>query len=71
MGMTYEEIVATKCRLEGVLRRGVELYLEGKPTSPADILECMVNEEALYMPDFVLDDNGELIQIRYDRINEY
>ena len=64
-----DEIIAMKCRLESVFRKGVELYINDELTSPANIMDCMVNENEIYMPDYILDDVGELVQIRFDRIS--
>ena len=70
MVKNHEEIIAMKCRLESVFRKGVELYINDEPTSPASIMECMVNEKEIYMPDYILDDVGKLVQIRFDRISK-
>lgn len=48
---------------------GIRLYLDGAPTSSEDIEKNCVNEETLYMPDFVTDENGNLKEIRYDKIS--
>lgn len=64
------EIIAMKGRLENILSQGIELYLDGKPASPAGIVERFVREDAVYMPDFVINDEGVLTQVRYDKIME-
>jgi len=66
----HQEIVAMKCRLESIYSRGVELYLDGKLMSPAGIVEHFVREESVYMPDFVINEEGILTQVRYDKIVE-
>jgi len=66
----HQEVVAMKCRLENIYSKGIELYLDGKPMSPAGIVEHFVHEESVYMPDFVLDEDGVLTQIRYDKVVE-
>lgn len=48
---------------------GVKLYLEGVPTSSEYIEQNCVNENAVYMPDYVTDHEGKLKEIRYDRIS--
>lgn len=48
---------------------GIRLYLDGAPTSSEYIEENCVNEETLYMPDYVTDERGKLKEIRYDRIS--
>lgn len=62
-----------KCSLDERLRSmenaGVRLYLDGLPVSPEKIAHTCVREEALYMPDYVTDDEGRLKEIRYDKIS--
>ena len=66
----YQEIVAMKCRLETVYSNGVELYLDGEPITPTGIMEHFVKEDSVYMPDFVINEEGVLTQIRYDKVDE-
>ena len=57
--------------LKTVMDRGVQLYLEGEITSPEVISrEYCLNEECIYMPDYVINDAGELVELRYDRIRD-
>lgn len=65
-----KEIMTMKSRLEDILSQGIELYLDGQPSSPTIIVERFVREDVVYMPDFVIDDDGVLTQIRYDRVRE-
>ncbi|MBE5871232.1 MAG: hypothetical protein E7294_08235 [Lachnospiraceae bacterium] len=47
----------------------VELYVDGHPSTQDEIAAiCRVSEEYSYMADFVIDDEGFLKEIRYDRI---
>lgn len=48
---------------------GVRLYLDGAPTSSELIEKSCVNEDAMYMPDYVTDKEGKIKEIRYDRIS--
>ena len=58
-----------KKNLKRFRKKGVDLYLEGSPASPEEIArKFFVCEEAVYMPDFVVDDGGRLKEVRYDRI---
>lgn len=57
-------------RLEAILDQGIELYLEGRPASPDGIVERFVREDTVYMPDFVINEEGVLTQVRYDKIME-
>ena len=45
------------------------MYLEGSPASPEEIARrFFVCEDAVYMPDFVMDEQGRLREVRYDKI---
>lgn len=70
MPKNKKEMMTMKARLEDILDRGIELYLDGQPASPSRIAERFVREDAVYMPDFVLNEEGILTQIRYDEIRE-
>lgn len=70
MSKNKREMISMKNRLEAILDQGIELYLDGKPASPDGIVERFVREDTVYMPDFVIDENGILIQVRYDKIME-
>lgn len=58
-------------KLENVRRSGVSLYLEGKPASPEMIADKCVCENTIYMADYVLDDEGNLKELRYDRVTDW
>ena len=62
-----KEMMAMEDRLEDILSRGIELYMDGQPASPSRIAERFVRED---MPDFVIDEEGILTQVRYDKIKE-
>ena len=70
MSKNKSEMISMKSRLEAILEQGIELYLDGKPASPAGIVERFVMEDSVYMPDFVIDEDGILTQVRYDKIIE-
>lgn len=59
-----------KNKLEAILDQGIELYLDGRPASPDRIVERFVREDTVYMPDFVISEDGILTQVRYDKIME-
>lgn len=63
------DAISINKRLRKWEEAGIRLYLDGAPTSSEDIEKNCVNEETLYMPDFVTDENGNLKEIRYDRIS--
>jgi len=56
--------------LKAAVNKGVQLYMEGELSSPERITqECCLNEECIYMPDYVTNGNGKLVELRYDKIN--
>lgn len=68
MSKNKNEILSMKNKLEAILEQGIDLYLDGRPASPDRIAERFVREDAVYMPDFVIGEDGVLVQIRYDKI---
>ena len=66
-----EDMFRLEEQLARVVKDGAELYLEGERASAQEVAwTCMVNEEAIYMPDYVLDDSGRIAQLRYDRVRQ-
>lgn len=55
-------------RLETIRQKGIALYLNGCSATPDEIANCCVNEDTVYMPDYVIDETGMLREIRYDKI---
>lgn len=45
-----------------------EVYMDNEKTTLDDALDRWVRECSVYMPDYVLDENGNLKQVRFDRI---
>lgn len=46
------------------------LYFEGRISSPEEItIQSCQEHGAVYMADYVLDDSGQLRELRYDRVN--
>lgn len=70
MSKNNKEMMTLKARLEDILDQGIELYLDGQPASPSKIAERFVREDSVYMPDFVINEEGILTQVRYDEIRE-
>lgn len=64
-----DELHDMRARLEQIVKSGADLYLEGRKVSAAEQawIYC-VNEEAVYMPDYVTNQEGRLTELRYDRI---
>ncbi len=54
--------------LEKISQNGVTLYLNGHSATPDEIAKCCVNEDTVYMPDYVTDEKGVLKEVRYDKI---
>ena len=57
--------------LNAYARAGMKLWLNGKPSTPSDIMhQCMIREEEEYMRDFVSDDDDHIIGIGFDYIKK-
>lgn len=58
--------------LEKLEKSGTALYLDGKQTTAEELAKAyFVNEEAVYMPDYILDEAGKVTQLRYDQIRVF
>lgn len=58
--------------LERLEKSGTALYLNGKQTTAAELAKAyFINEEDVYMPDYVLDETGRVTQLRYDQIRMF
>ncbi len=55
--------------LSGRQKRSLEVYIDDELTTLEDALTRCVQERTVYMPDYVLDENGVLEQLRFDRID--
>lgn len=60
---------ALKSLLEQLEKEGAKLYLNGAPSTTEYIVNHCVNEDTVYMPDYVTDGHGKIKEIRYDRIS--
>lgn len=60
---------ALRSRLEQLEKEGTKLYLNGAPSTTEYIVNNCVNEDTVYMPDYVTDGHGKIKEIRYDRIS--
>jgi hypothetical protein len=60
---------ALKSQLEKLEKEGTKLYLNGAPSTTEYIVSHCVNEDTVYMPDYVTDGHGKIKEIRYDRIS--
>lgn len=53
-------------------REGVSFYLSGRRARARDVVKkCCVCERAVYMPDFVTDESGKLLEVRYDEVKKW
>ena len=56
-------------QLGNYVEQGIPLYFENEPSTPFEVANTMrVKENEVYMADFVRDDRGNLMQIRYDHV---
>lgn len=62
------ETALLKLQLEKLESEGIKLYLNGAPSTTDYIVSNCVNEDTVYMPDYVTDESGKVKEIRYDRI---
>ena len=57
-----------RARLEEMEREGVKLYVSGTLATSEYIVRHCINEDTVYMPDYVTDESGRVKEIRYDKI---
>ena len=66
-----KEASALRCELETYHLQGVSLWLDGRPSSPKEIVKaCRVGEEGAYMRDYVQNDKGEVVWVSFDKVKE-
>ncbi len=62
---------ALKRELKAYHRQGIDLWLEGSPSTPGTITKaCRLAEKGTYMRDYVEDEDGDIYQIHFDLIRE-
>ena len=59
---------ALEYQLNVICKDSFEVYMDNEKTTLDDALERCVRECSVYMPDYVLDENGNLKQVRFDKI---
>lgn len=47
---------------------GIKLFVQNRPASPEQTVMTVMEEGGSYMADYVDDDKGSLLEIRYDRV---
>ncbi len=50
-------------------KRDLKIYMDNQQVTLEEALTRCVQERTVYMPDYVLDENGILEQVRFDRID--
>lgn len=60
---------AIEYQLSIMRKKEITVYMDNKPVSLDEALVRCVQECTVYMPDYVLDENGILEQVRFDRID--
>lgn len=62
--------LALKEQLTAYYRQGIRVSLNGVRMPVSRIAKiCAVREEGNYMGDFIVDDSGQLTEVRFDRIS--
>ena len=63
--------MTSKCEDDSALLkvRLKKLEKEGIPSTTEFIVENCINEDTVYMPDYITDECGKIKEIRYDRIS--
>ncbi|MBQ8188316.1 MAG: hypothetical protein IJZ44_00890 [Lachnospiraceae bacterium] len=62
-----KKIKTDLCR---TLKQGTLLYMDGRLATPSQISAAMIKEPNGYMADYVADDDGNIYEIRYDKISK-
>ena len=57
-------------RLEEMYDRGVGLFVDGRAVLPYDKAIGAVCEDSSYMADYVFGEEGQLAQVRFDKVTE-
>ncbi|MBQ8198468.1 MAG: hypothetical protein IJZ76_03475 [Lachnospiraceae bacterium] len=65
MEQTKEAMLAY---LERMKQSGVELFMDGHAVLPAEAVARTVREDSPYMADYVLNEEGAVEQVRFDRV---
>ena len=61
---------AMLAHLEQMERCGVALFMDGREVVSTEIVAKAVRENSPYMADYVLDDVGAVLQVRFDRVTK-
>ena len=58
-------------QLEQLCEKGVELFVDGEAALPGEAAAKAVQEDSLYMADYVLGDAGNIEQVRFDKVTRF
>ena len=56
--------------LSKVANEGTKLYINDELTTPEVIAQICMEDTAVYMPDYVVDRFGTLVEIRFDKVED-
>ncbi len=59
---------SVRLQMEQVQEKGVLIFVDDEPASPEEVALRCVQEQTVYMPDYVLNEKGGLKEVRFDRI---
>lgn len=66
-----KETSALRSELESYRKQGVELWLDGRPSTPKSITKAhMIAEEGSYMRDYIQGENGEVSHIHFNLVRD-
>lgn len=57
------------CERMGGVQKNLEVYMDDERITLEEALHRCVQERAVYMPDYVLDEKGVLKQLRFDKVD--
>lgn len=66
LGQNMEEVLYGRM---GGVRNDLEVYMDDERITLEEALNRCVQERAVYMPDYVLDEKGVLKQLRFDKVD--
>ena len=56
--------------LSKAANEGAVLYINDEVALPETIARMCMEESAVYMPDYVMDQSGSLVEIRFDKVKD-
>ena len=69
--MKKKEKEELRCELDLYQQQGVELWLDGQPSTPKSILKAhKIAEDGVYMRDYVRGKTGEVEHVSFDLVKD-